>query len=340
MTFDKHLWARTLAVYDCTIGSDAHRVRVAAERFMVGVTTLKRWIAARAATGKRGPKRKRGALAVEAVAEAHWLFLRDHLMHVDCQLYIEEMSTLVEGQFNNGGYTPAQIRDCLKRHGFTSKVMELHAREQNAAVRASYRHLLRPPHLGGNIEARQLCFVDETNMSVGMARRKYGWAYHGQPAIKRVNGSNGKAQSHTEICSFSLRGFETCDAVDGGNNAETFLAILEHSILPRMQPYPADRSVLVVDNSGVHSRLAMQALCAARGVLLFFLPPYSYDFNPIELGFHVGKDHTRRIWREGNDLVTVFRGELLRAVDYDMAANLFRHAGYYVTAQDMAAARM
>jgi hypothetical protein len=54
-----------------------------------------------------------------------------------------------------------------------------------------------------------------------------------------------------------------------------------------LQPYPADCSVVVMDNAKYHSDYACEPIIRRGGVVLH-LPPYSPDFNPIELAFQVG----------------------------------------------------
>lgn len=73
-----------------------------------------------------------------------------------------------------------------------------------------------------------------------------------------------------------------------------------------MNPYPQDRSILILDNCAIHKsellrevveaqskflvlRLSLELLsdCLTDSVLLF-LPPYSPDLNPIEESFSAG----------------------------------------------------
>ena len=75
-----------------------------------------------------------------------------------------------------------------------------------------------------------------------------------------------------------------------------------------MNPFPQDRSVLILDNCAIHkSELLVEAveqkgthhmyylppnLClqVILGCIVRFLPPYSPDFNPIEESFSCGMD--------------------------------------------------
>ena len=68
--------------------------------------------------------------------------------------------------------------------------------------------------------------------------------------------------------------------------AATFLLVLELDILPLTNPYPGDRSVLIMDNCHIHDKIAIYLLCARFGVLCFFLPPYSLHYSPIENMFN------------------------------------------------------
>jgi transposase len=52
-----------------------------------------------------------------------------------------------------------------------------------------------------------------------------------------------------------------------------------------MNPYPQDRSILILDNCAVHKTNALREVVEAHSCLLVFLPPYSPDLNPIEESF-------------------------------------------------------
>ena len=52
-----------------------------------------------------------------------------------------------------------------------------------------------------------------------------------------------------------------------------------------MNPFPDERSVLVLDNCRIHHNEALSELVHAAGCLLLYLPAYSPDLNPIEESF-------------------------------------------------------
>ena len=56
-----------------------------------------------------------------------------------------------------------------------------------------------------------------------------------------------------------------------------------------MLPFPQKNSVLVIDNARIHHNEEIIPIVEEFGGRVLFLPPYSPDFNPIELAFSVIK---------------------------------------------------
>jgi hypothetical protein len=77
---------------------------------------------------------------------------------------------------------------------------------------------------------------------------------------------------------------------------EVFEAFLESNVLPKCNPFPAENSVIVMDNASFHHSERIQQMCAKAGVKLIYLPPYSPDFNPIEEFFSELKAFIKRNW--------------------------------------------
>ena len=61
-----------------------------------------------------------------------------------------------------------------------------------------------------------------------------------------------------------------------------------------MNPFPRLRSVLVLDNMNSHLSEDLAIMCEEAGVRLEYLPPYSFDYNPIEESFSALKAWMRR----------------------------------------------
>ena len=120
-------------------------------------------------------------------------------------------------------------------------------------------------------------------MRVGQARRKYGWAPAGQPAFVRQYGTHGHAESFSAIATLGLKGIRHVICYENGVNAETFMDALLNHIIPTMGQRGEPFSCLILDNASVHDHDAIYAAVQAHGADVLFLPPYSYDYNPIEV---------------------------------------------------------
>jgi len=64
--------------------------------------------------------------------------------------------------------------------------------------------------------------------------------------------------------------------------------------VPQMNSYPAEQSVLVLDNARIHHDEDLIDYIEAFGGRVEFLPPYSPDFNPIETCFSVIKSFLQK----------------------------------------------
>ena len=67
----------------------------------------------------------------------------------------------------------------------------------------------------------------------------------------------------------------------GAVNGDVFAAYLDQVLGPTLVP----GDVVVLDNLPAHKVAGLAELVEARGARLLYLPPYSPDFNPIELAF-------------------------------------------------------
>jgi transposase len=61
-----------------------------------------------------------------------------------------------------------------------------------------------------------------------------------------------------------------------------------------MNPFPHEKSVLLLDNASIHHSVEVQELCTDFGVILEFLPPYSPIYAPVETVFYNIKSWIRR----------------------------------------------
>ena len=166
-------------------------------------------------------------------------------------------------------------------------------------------------------------FVDETSTNLTYCRR-YARAEGGQRAHQATPLHGGP--NVTLIAALTPDGLGALMSVDGAVNGEVFAAYLEHVLGPTLVP----GDVVVLDNLPAHKVAGLAELVEARGVRLLYLPPYSPDFNPIELAFSKLKTWLRTAQartREALEAVIQTATEWVTQAD---AKNWFDHCGYHV----------
>lgn len=72
--------------------------------------------------------------------------------------------------------------------------------------------------------------------------------------------------------------------MQGGVNADTFQNFLEERLSTSLYPFngTSPRSIVILDNAAIHHTGGVVDLLENLGVLIYFLPAYSLDMNPIE----------------------------------------------------------
>lgn len=150
--------------------------------------------------------------------------------------------------------------------------------------------------------------------------RRYARAHRSERAWGRVPRNHGRNQ--TLICALQLAGPMVPFVLNGAVNGSTFEWYVRHLICPALQP----GQVVVMDNLSSHHRASVRVLIEAQGCQLLFLPPYSPDFNPIELMFSKIKAAVRaKTCRTIDSLISTLGIALQEVRTQDITA-WFRHA--------------
>ncbi len=135
---------------------------------------------------------------------------------------------------------------------------------------------------------------------------------------------NWGRQSLTLIGAIRLTGWVVLTTMFATANAERFVRWIRTKLLPRLRC----GDVLILDNAKAHLDSRVVALCAARGVRVIYLQPYSPDFNPIEPGWALQKQHVRKYApRDPIALRRVARRARYR-VTKKHCRRWYEHAGY------------
>ena len=96
-----------------------------------------------------------------------------------------------------------------------------------------------------------------------------------------------RGQRISAIAAISSAGMVSLELEYGSVNSDTFYDFVRGSLIPNKHPYDgiAPKSVAIMDNCSIQHVNAVTDLFQAAGVMVVFLPPYSPDYNPIELAF-------------------------------------------------------
>lgn len=112
--------------------------------------------------------------------------------------------------------------------------------------------------------------------------------------------------------------------VDGPINGEIFLAWIKQHLAPTLKK----GDIVVMDNLSSHKVQGVLEALKAVGAEVLYLPPYSPDFNPIEMVFSKLKAFLRKFKERTLDALWNRIGSLMVAFSAQECSNYFLHCGY------------
>jgi len=174
------------------------------------------------------------------------------------------------------------------------------------------------------LDPARLVFLDESGVTTNLLRR-YGRSRRGQRVADHA--PHGRWQTSTFIAALRVRGLTAPGVFDGPMDGESFLAYVDQILAPTLQP----GDIVVADNLPAHHVDGVDDRIAAAGAELWYLPPYSPDFNPIELAFAKLKAFFRAARPRTFAHVCELMAAALGLFMPDECANYVRHCGYRVT---------
>jgi transposase len=135
---------------------------------------------------------------------------------------------------------------------------------------------------------------------------------------------HGHWKSTTFTAGLRIDGIVAPWLLDGAMDGEAFLVYLRRVLGPTLRP----GDVVVMDNLPAHRVAGVREIIEEAGACLLYLPPYSPDFNPIEMAFAKLKAILRKIAaRTIPELWDAMALAIDRFQPQD-CENLFAHAGY------------
>ena len=112
--------------------------------------------------------------------------------------------------------------------------------------------------------------------------------------------------------------------LDGPMNGDAFTTYVTRVLVPELTP----GNLVIMDNLSSHKAPAVRAAIEAAGGRLLFLPPYSPDFNPIEMAFSKLKAHLRKAAERTIHGLWNAIGRIVDLYSPQECSNYFAAAGY------------
>lgn len=166
--------------------------------------------------------------------------------------------------------------------------------------------------------------MDETGLSTKMARLR-GRSPRGERC--RSGMPHGHWKTTTFTGALRISGMTAPMVLDGPMNGAAFQAYVEQVLVPTLRP----GDVVVMDNLPAHKLAAVREAIKRTGASLHFLPPYSPDFNPIEMAFSKLKAMLRTRAKRTIPALWDPVGDCIPAFEPAECANSFQAAGYQPT---------
>jgi transposase len=172
-----------------------------------------------------------------------------------------------------------------------------------------------------HLDPKRLVFIDETWATSNMSRR-YGRSQRGRRLVAKV--PQGHWMTTTFVAALRYDGLTAPTVVDGAMNGATFLAYVEQQLVPTLK----QDDLVVLDNLSAHKVAGVREAIEGAGAKLVYLPPYSPDFNPIELVFSKLKWLIRSAALRTVDALWSFLGKAIDVFPADECTRYLRHCGY------------
>jgi len=171
------------------------------------------------------------------------------------------------------------------------------------------------------VDPERLVFLDECSANTGMTRL-YGRALKEQRVVDTV--PDVRFARTSVLASVRLNGTIVPCVFDGTLNGDLFREYVRVFLVPMLKP----GDIVVLDNLSSHKVSGIVEMIEAAGAQVMFLPPYSPDFNPIELMWSKMKAILRKLKIRSRDLLDEAIVLALDLVSISDITNWFLHDGY------------
>lgn len=147
-----------------------------------------------------------------------------------------------------------------------------------------------------SVNPENLVFLDESGVNTDFTRN-YGRSIGKSRVTDHIPRNTPKTT--TVVSSIRLNGEHAHQTIDGAMNTEKFKGYIKNVLSPTLKP----SDIAIMDNLTIHKNKSVEEIINATGATVRYLPPYSPDFNPIEMMWSKMKAFLRK-WK--NSYQSVF----------------------------------
>lgn len=171
------------------------------------------------------------------------------------------------------------------------------------------------------MNSHSLVFLDESGINIDFTRR-YG---RGKGASRVWDKAPLNTPKNTTLLSsIRLDGEMICGYFQGAVTGDIFLSYVREQLVPHLR----EGDIVVMDNLRAHKVSGVREAIEGAGASLVYLPPYSPDFNPIEMLWSKLKAFFRKVKARTLTALEAAIPVAFGTVTLSDIAAWFSHAGY------------
>lgn len=170
----------------------------------------------------------------------------------------------------------------------------------------------------------RLIFLDESGANLSLCR-DYARILGGQRI--KLPKPHSRGNYFSVIGAVGLTEVKAALYGQWATNGDIFLTFIRDCLTPQLQP----GDIVLMDNVNFHKSEAIQACIESVGAKLWFLPPYSPDFSPIENMWSKIKSTLRKLAPRTEQQFKKAIAVAFKSITQNDLVGWFKHCGYKVT---------
>ncbi|KIO07409.1 hypothetical protein M404DRAFT_53791, partial [Pisolithus tinctorius Marx 270] len=134
------------------------------------------------------------------------------------------------------------------------KILHKIAAERDEECHGDFREQIIANFQG---DGHEFVFVDETSKDECTWARHYGHAMSG--ARVPLSDVFVQGDQYSLVAAMTVDGYIAAEVVEGSYDCDLFCDFITQQLLPTMNPFPTERSVIVLDNCCIHHNEDLEA---------------------------------------------------------------------------------